>query len=107
MKNWSVKEVVMATCVVAALGAATPSVADTPPAEEAATKEEMGQEIDDAAKAAIEAAEHLITAMQMFVDSLPQYAAPEILENGDILIRRLPDKSDEASSDGDSGDAEQ
>lgn len=79
------------TCLTAGfIFAAGPAYAD-----EAKPKEDMSQELDDAAKAAIEAAEHLITALQMFVDSLPQYAAPEVLENGDILIRRLPSKSEE------------
>ena len=63
-------------------------------AEEAKTNEEVSRELDEAAKAAVDAAEHFITALKVFVDSLPQYAPPEVLENGDILIRRLPDKSE-------------
>ncbi len=63
-------------------------------AEEQKPSEEVAQELDEAAKSAVEAAEHLIAALRMLVDNLPQYAAPEVLENGDILIRRLPSKSE-------------
>lgn len=63
-------------------------------AEEPIPDKEVSEEIDEAAKAAIEAAQHLIAALQMFVERLPQYAAPEVLENGDILIRRLPDEDE-------------
>ncbi len=76
-------------------------------AEESKTDEEIASELDDAAQSAIEAAESLINALRIFVDNLPQYAPPEILENGDILIRRLPSKSDEASEDDDGGTAEE
>ena len=76
-------------------------------AEETKTDEEIAAELDEAAKNAIEAAESLINALRLFVDNLPQYAAPEILENGDILIRRLPSKSDDASTDKDAETAEQ
>ena len=30
----------------------------------------------------------VMMALQLFMKSIPQYEAPEILENGDILIRR-------------------
>ena len=63
-------------------------------AEETKPSGEVAQELDEAARSAVEAAEHLIAALRTLVDSLPQYAAPEVLENGDILIRRLPSKSD-------------
>ena len=76
-------------------------------AEEKKTDEEIAAELDDAAQSAIEAAESLINALRIFVDNLPQYAAPEILENGDILIRRLPSKSDETSEEEDAGTAEE
>lgn len=35
----------------------------------------------------------LLDAMQLLIDEIPQYAAPEVLPNGDIIIRRL-DKRD-------------
>ena len=76
-------------------------------AEDTKTDDEIAAELDEAAKNAIEAAEGLINALRLFVDNLPQYAAPEILENGDILIRRLPSKSDKASTDEDADAAEE
>jgi hypothetical protein len=42
---------------------------------------------------AVEGISRLLQALEMFVDSVPQFAAPEVLPNGDIIIRRIqPDK---------------
>jgi hypothetical protein len=30
----------------------------------------------------------ILDAMKIFIQNLPQYAAPEVLDNGDIIIRR-------------------
>ena len=87
---------IFGTCLtVGLLLTAAPVMADKHEADK-----EVATELDEAAQSAIEAAEHLISALRVFVDNLPQYAPPEILENGDILIRRLPSKSDEKSEDG-------
>ncbi len=32
----------------------------------------------------------ILNALQLLLKSLPQYKAPEVLENGDIIIRRVP-----------------
>ena len=54
---------------------------------------------------ALEGLTTLMKALETFVDSIPQYEAPEILPNGDIIIRRKgnPDppkgKSDEDSTE--------
>ena len=37
---------------------------------------------------AAEGLEKLINALSVFMDSIPQFEAPEIMENGDIIIRR-------------------
>ncbi|WP_169567928.1 hypothetical protein [Sneathiella limimaris] len=37
---------------------------------------------------ALEGISKLMEALEMFVDAIPQYSAPEMLENGDIIIRR-------------------
>ena len=43
----------------------------------------------------------ILSAIELFLKSIPEYNAPEILENGDIIIRRvqptkkLPDRSNE------------
>ncbi len=37
-----------------------------------------------------EALEKLLQALELLMLTIPRYAPPEILENGDIIIRRLP-----------------
>ena len=32
----------------------------------------------------------ILNAIQLLLKSIPQYKAPEVLENGDIIIRRVP-----------------
>lgn len=48
------------------------------------------QELDNAARLAQEAVQRMLRALQGTIDNLPQYTAPEIMPNGDIIIRRLP-----------------
>jgi hypothetical protein len=43
----------------------------------------------DAQKMAVEGLGKLLDALDLFVKSVPQYAAPEVLPNGDIILRRL------------------
>lgn len=43
---------------------------------------------DQAAKLAREAIEKIMQALQLVIDKIPQYETPEILPNGDIIIRR-------------------
>ncbi|MBL4740679.1 MAG: hypothetical protein JKY12_06780 [Sneathiella sp.] len=47
---------------------------------------------------AVEGLEKLINALSIFIDSIPQYEAPEILENGDIIMRRKK-KEEETEKD--------
>ena len=42
---------------------------------------------------AIEGVTRLMQALQLFIQQLPQYEAPVIDENGDIIIRRRHDKA--------------
>ncbi len=52
--------------------------------------------MQDAQREAVEGIGKLLEALQMFVKSVPQYSAPEVLPNGDIIIRRIhPDKDDQ------------
>lgn len=37
---------------------------------------------------AVEGLQRLMEAFSLFVDQIPQYEPPEILDNGDIIIRR-------------------
>ena len=43
----------------------------------------------DAQQMAVEGLNKLLDALNLFVKSVPQYAAPEVLPNGDIILRRL------------------
>ena len=36
--------------------------------------------------------EEVFRVLELILQSIPQYAAPEVLENGDIIIRRLHPK---------------
>lgn len=57
---------------------------------------------------AVEGLSKLMDALSLFVSAIPQYSTPEILENGDIIIRRknnpiedkedTPDKPEETST---------
>jgi hypothetical protein len=48
----------------------------------------------EAQKLAVEGLSKLLDALGAFVKSVPQYAAPEVLPNGDIILRRLnPDQA--------------
>ncbi|MDP6705628.1 MAG: hypothetical protein QF893_04710 [Alphaproteobacteria bacterium] len=43
-----------------------------------------------------QAAEQIVAALRILLRAIPQYEAPEILPNGDIIIRRIPpDEPDE------------
>jgi len=50
--------------------------------------------LKDAERLAREAAERLVTTLRMLLQYVPQYEMPEVLDNGDIIIRRKhPEKS--------------
>ncbi|MFQ6018642.1 MAG: hypothetical protein ACE5KF_10655 [Kiloniellaceae bacterium] len=42
----------------------------------------------EAEEMAREAMEQLLRALELFIESIPQYEMPEVNENGDIIIRR-------------------
>jgi hypothetical protein len=51
---------------------------------------------DGAQQLAVEGLGKLLDALRAFIKSVPQYAAPEVLPNGDIIIRRIhPDQAPE------------
>lgn len=60
-------------------------------AAQAETKlaESLQDKADQAEQLASEAVAKLLRALDLMMDSVPQYAAPEVLPNGDIIIRRL------------------
>ena len=41
----------------------------------------------------------ILDAMRIFIQNLPQYEAPEVLENGDIIIRRKQLKNEKSNED--------
>jgi hypothetical protein len=45
--------------------------------------------LDGAQQQAVEGLSKLLKALDLFVKSVPQFAAPEVLPNGDIIIRRI------------------
>lgn len=53
-----------------------------------------------------EAAEKLILALELMLMAIPQYAMPEIMDNGDIIIRRLNPEDGEASGDPEADETE-
>ena len=43
---------------------------------------------------AVEGIDKLLQALDLFVKSVPQYSTPEVLPNGDIILRRVrPDRA--------------
>ena len=51
---------------------------------------------DDLVPEATEALRGLLTLLEGIIESVPQYELPEVLENGDIIIRRVPAEPEEA-----------
>jgi len=60
--------------------------------------QEQDKSVDELA---IEGLSKLMDALSLFVSAIPQYEAPEILENGDIIIRRKNKKHDDSDSNKD------
>lgn len=44
---------------------------------------------EDPLAQAEEGMRHIMTALQLLLASIPQYEMPQVLENGDIIIRRV------------------
>lgn len=41
----------------------------------------------------------ILDAMKIFIQNLPQYEAPEVLDNGDIIIRRKQPENENSNED--------
>ncbi|MDD2868110.1 hypothetical protein [Neomegalonema sp.] len=84
----------LAFCLAGALSLAPPAALAQEPPTAPDGLNRLETELDSAARRAAErlarAVEMALGGMTIFVDSLPAYQAPEILPNGDILIRRIP-----------------
>ncbi|WP_374377420.1 hypothetical protein [Dongia sp.] len=61
------------------------------------------QSTDDAERLADEGLAKILQALDLLLKTIPQYAAPEVLPNGDIIIRRLhpEDEPPQKPKDGD------
>ncbi|MBE7635528.1 hypothetical protein GUA87_01630 [Sneathiella sp. P13V-1] len=59
----------------------------------------QAQDDKGAGDLAVEGISKLMDALRLFVDNIPQYETPEILENGDIIIRKKK-KMDDEDKDG-------
>jgi hypothetical protein len=59
----------------------------------------LSEDLETYEKQAREGLATLMMALESFIESIPQYEMPEVLENGDIIIRRAnpdePRSSDE------------
>lgn len=58
---------------------------------------------EQAAELAIEATQKLMAALELLIQSLPQYGMPRIDEDGNIVIPRLP-KTGDSESGGEGGE---
>ena len=52
-----------------------------------------------------QATQHLLRALELMLMAIPRYAPPEVLENGDIIIRRLPPAGKDAPPPAPEGEA--
>lgn len=52
----------------------------------------LEEQADEAARAMRDALARAMRLLEGVVDTIPQYELPEILPNGDIIIRRIPPK---------------
>lgn len=55
-------------------------------------------EREQAEQMALEAMQQLMRALELFIQSIPQYEAPEITDDGDIIIRRKRRQEQKAPS---------
>jgi hypothetical protein len=73
----------------------------------AARADSLQDSTAEAERLAGEALTRIMRALNLLADSVPQYAAPEVLPNGDIIIRRLnPEDSDDKPIETDGVDGE-
>lgn len=72
----------------------------TPPGAALGEEETGSGEFDTEAfeERAREGLATLMMALESFIDAIPQYELPEVLDNGDIIIRRVHPDEDEPDS---------
>jgi hypothetical protein len=65
----------------------------------AAPTQAIAQDVGDAETVVRESVERLMRALDLLIGSIPQFEAPEINEDGDIVIRRRRPSEDGAPDD--------
>jgi len=66
----------------------------------------LDKQRDRAEETIREGAEKIVRGLEQLLRSIPQYEAPEVKENGDIVIRRKPPKEPaEKPKSGDTGES--
>jgi len=65
----------------------------------AAPTQAIAQDVGDAETVVREGVERLMRALDLLIGSIPQFEAPEINEDGDIIIRRKRPSEDGAPDD--------
>ena len=73
------------TATVLALSLATPAWAGD--RSQDSDSDQLAREMEQTAR---DAARQLMGMITLFINRIPVYEAPEVLENGDIIIRRKP-----------------
>lgn len=56
----------------------------------------LAQEDKSPETLALEGLDRMMRALELFVDTIPLYEPPEVLPNGDIIIRRIPPEDERA-----------
>jgi len=84
------RHIILALFLTAAVTLSAPQT--VPAAETDNHRKEAEQLLEDATRKVMDAFRQMMMA-------IPQYAAPEILENGDIIIRRVHPKSDDKDAE--------
>lgn len=82
----------LACLMIALLGAAAPVRAS----DDRGGSSDPRELAEEAQKAAMEAAVKILSALNLMIGSIPMYEAPQVLENGDIIIRRKRSDRQEA-----------
>ncbi len=75
--------VIVGAMVIVLLGSGMAVAQSRPPPS-------LEQQTDEAARAMRDALEKAMRVLDGVLGSIPQYEAPEVLPNGDIIIRRIP-----------------
>lgn len=97
--SWKPRTLAKPTMLAAVVGLALPLAPVMPALAEETPPGTAPQ--DTPGEIAREGLEQMMRALRLLVESIPQYELPEVLENGDIIIRRkhLQPESEEPEFD--------